>query len=153
MSTKMYLFCVVMFILGQAAHLFLIKIPAVKARSRAANKTFIFKEWWACDWNIIIGTQVIGALLIFGLDQIIYWKPGVLDYVKWFFAGMGAFGSTIAMAKGSQFEKQLTGLMDIKSNIADTVTGGTITVKDSIAKGSAATGTDVSVNPNQNQQP
>jgi hypothetical protein len=148
MTIKLYWFCVMMFILGQAAHLFLIKIPAIKKRSLAANKPFVFKEWWACDWNIIIGTQVIGALLIVGLDQLIYWKPGVLEYVKWFFAGMGAFGSTIAMAKGSQFERQLTGLMDIKSNIADTVTGGTTTVKESIEKGSKATGTDVSVNPN-----
>lgn len=130
----MYWFCVAMFVLGQLAHLFLVKIPSVKIRCRAANKTFIFKEWWACDWNIIIGTQVIGALVILGLDELISWKPDVLDYVKWFFAGVGAFGSTIAMAKASQFEKGLTGLIDIKSNVSDSVTGGTNTVKDTILK-------------------
>lgn len=138
-----------MFVLGQAAHLFLIKIPAIKTRCRAANKAFVFREWWACDWNLIIGTQVIGALLILGLDQLIYWKPGVLDYVKWFFAGMGAFGSTIAMAKGSQFEKGLTTLLDVKSNIADSVTGGTATVRETIIKGTEVTGVDVTKNPNQ----
>jgi hypothetical protein len=139
-----YVFCVVMFILGQAGHLFLLKIPSIRARCRAANKPFTFKEWWDCDWNVIIGTQIIGAMIIFGLKEICTWKPGVIEYVRWFFAAVGAFGSSVAMAKASQFEKSLTGLLDVKSNIADAVTGGTTTIQDSIDKGGAATGTDVS---------
>lgn len=145
---EQYAICVAMFILGQAAHLFLIKIPAVKARCNAANKIFYFKEWFNCDWNIIIGTQVIGALVLLGLKEVITWKPGVIEYVRWFFAGIGAFGSTIAMAKGSQFEKSLTGLLSMKSNVSDTVTGGTHTVNETIQKGTAATGQDVT-QPNQ----
>jgi hypothetical protein len=140
MTTSLYIQCVAMFILGQAAHLFLIKIPAVKARCRAANKPFTWKEWWNCDWNVVIGTQIIGALFIIGLDQFLNWKPQVLDYIKWFFAFVGASGSAIAMAKWSQYEKGLTALLDIKSNVSDAVTGGTTTVKDTIEKGEAATG-------------
>lgn len=136
-----------MFILGQALHLFLIKIPAVKARTRAVNKAFIFLEWINCDWNIIVATQIIGALFIVGLDQFLAWKPEVLEYVKWFFAAIGAFGSTIAMSRWSQFEKTVLGLSSVKSNISDVVTGGTTTVKETIEKGSSATGTDVSTNP------
>jgi hypothetical protein len=145
---EQYAICVAMFILGQAAHLFLIKIPAVKTRCRAANKSFYFKEWINSDWNIIVGTQVIGALVLLGLKEVITWKPGVIEYVRWFFAGIGAFGSTIAMAKGSQFEKSLTGLLSMKSNVSDTVTGGTDTVHETIQKGTAATGQDVTINPN-----
>ena len=136
-----------MFILGQAAHLMLVKIPAIKKRSKAVNKVFYLKDWWNADWNVIVGTQIIGAMLILGLDQIVTWRPGVLDYVKWFFAGMGAFGSTIAMAKASQFEKSLTGLMDVKANVSDAMTGGTTTVDETIMKGTLATGTDVSKQP------
>lgn len=140
---EQYALCVAMFILGQAAHLFLIKIPAVKARCRAANKSFYFKEWWSCDWNIIIGTQVIGALVLLGLKELVTWRPGVIEYVRWFFAGIGAFGSTIAMAKGSQFEKSLTGLLSVKSNVSDAVTGGTETVQETIVRGSDATGQNI----------
>jgi hypothetical protein len=129
-----------MMILGQMAHLFLLKIPAVKDRCRAANKPFTWREWWNCDWNVVIGTLVIGALFIIGLDQFLNWKPQVLNYVKWFFAGIGAFGSTAAMAYFSKYEKQLMALLDVKSNVSDAVTGGTITVRETIEKGEAATG-------------
>jgi hypothetical protein len=130
-------------------HLFLVKVPAIKNRARAANKTFIFKEWWGCDWNIIIGTQVLGAMFIIGLNELLHWKPYILDYVKWFFAAVGAFGSTVAMAKFSQYEKELTKVLDIKSNIADVVTGGTTSSAETIRKGTNVTGQDVSHNPNE----
>jgi hypothetical protein len=141
---EQYVICVAMFILGQAAHLFLIKIPAIKNRSNAVGKPFKWKEWWNCDFNIIIGTQVIGALVLLGLKEIITWKPGVIEYVRWFFAGLGAFGSTIAMAKGSQFEKSLVNLIDIKSNVSDAVTGGTTTVSQTIRE---AAKEDIQVKP------
>lgn len=143
---EQYLYCVAMFILGQAFHLFLVKIPAVKKRCKAANKTYYFREWWGEDWNVIIGTQVIGAMVILGLKEIVTWKPGVIEYVRWFFAAIGAFGSTIAMAKASQYEANLTRLMDVKSNVADAVAGPATTVKDAIVQGSEATGTDVATN-------
>jgi hypothetical protein len=119
MTTWLYVQCVLMFLLGQAVHIFLIKVPAVKERARAANKKFSWAEWWGCDWNVIIGTLIIGLLITLGLDEILKWKPVIWDYVKWFYAGIGAFGSTIALAKFSQFEKGLTALIDVKTNIAD----------------------------------
>lgn len=142
-----YLICALMSVLGQAGHLFLIKIPALKTRSRAANKAFLFKEWWNCDWNVILGTQVIILLCIFGLKELLAWKPGVIDYVRWFFAAIGAFGSTVAMAKGSSFEKGLTGLIDVKSNVADAVTGGTNTIQETVEKGTEATGVIIESTP------
>lgn len=143
MSHETYIFCVAMFILGQAADLFLFKIPDLRKTSRALNKTFYLKQWWNCDWNIIIGTQVIGALCIFGIDELVHWKPGILEYVKWFFAAVGAFGSEIAMTKGSQFKKQLTALTDVKASVSDAVTGGTETVHETIEKGEQATGIEI----------
>jgi len=143
MSPTTYWFCVAMSVLGQAAHLFLVKVPGLKKTARALNKQFTWKEWFASDWNIIVGTQVITALCILGLDEIVTWKPEVLSYVKWFFAGIGAFGSTIAMAKMSQFEKQLTALTDVKASVSDAVTGGTTTVKETIEKGTEVTGTTI----------
>lgn len=143
MTGGLYLQCCAMFLLGQALHLFLVKIPAVKGRARAANKAYVFAEWWNCDWNVIIGTQVLGLLVIFGLDELLRWQPFIWEYVKWFFAGVGAFGSTIAMAKFSQYEKELTRLLDIKSNISDAVTGPSTTIGGTVIKGMEATGKDV----------
>jgi hypothetical protein len=134
MTTLMYWFCVAMFVLGQAAHLFLLKIPEMRKTANALNKGFYFKEWWKCDWNIIIGTQVIGAMFILGLDQFLHWKPEIIDYVKWFFALLGAFGSTIAMTYGSKYADTLKHLVDIKSNVSDAITGGSNTVQETIQK-------------------
>lgn len=124
----------IMNLCGQLLHLFLIKVPSQKAKARAVNKTFSWKEWWLCDWNVIVSTQIIFIALIVGWDQFVAWKPEIADVAKWFFLLVGAFGSTVAMAKFSSYEKNLMGLIDIKSNVSDEVTGGTTTVKETIEK-------------------
>lgn len=50
MTFWLYIQCVLMFIGGQAIHLFLIKIPAIRKRARAANKEFTVSEYWKEDW-------------------------------------------------------------------------------------------------------
>jgi|GEM_PF-2447863 len=147
MTHTQYLLCILMSLLGQGLHLFLIKIPALKTRSSAANKPFSMKDFWNCDWNIIVGTQIVIAMATIGIDEILKWKPEIVEYIKWFFAAIGAFGSTVAMALLSKYEKGLMKLLDIKANIADAVTGGTTTVQETIDKGSFQTGVDVSTKP------
>lgn len=121
MTPSLYIQCVLMLLLGQALQLFLIKIPAVKERCRVANKVFSWSEWWNSDWNLVVATAVLGAMAIIGLDQIVHWKPEILDYVKWFFAAIGAFGSNLLLSKWSSFEKSLNTIIDKKTNIADGV--------------------------------
>lgn len=122
MTLRLYLLSVLMFLLGQALHLFWIKIPAVKKRANAANHKFSWAEYWREDWHLIIGTNVFGIMLIAGLDQLLNWKPAILEYVKWFFGGVGVFASTVILGKLSQYEKMLTKVIDIKTNIADDIT-------------------------------
>lgn len=122
MTPSLYFQCVLMLLLGQALQIFLVKIPAVKERCRVANKPFAWSEWWSCDWNVVVATAIIGAMAIIGLDQLVHWKPGILDYVKWFFAAIGAVGSTVALSRWSSFEKSLNDLVDKKTNIADSIT-------------------------------
>lgn len=119
MTIFLYLQCVAMYILGQALHILLIKVPAVKERTLKANENFTWKKYWDCDWNVIIGNMVFGAMLVIGLDQIIHWKPEILDVVKWFFGGLGFAGSVIVLAKWSKYEKSLQNTIDIKTDIAD----------------------------------
>jgi len=121
MTLWLYIQCVLMFMGGQAVHLFFIKIPALRKRAMAANMDFTGKQYWKEDWPIIVGTQVLGMVVILGLDQIVHWKPWILEWVKWWFAGLGAFGSTIVMSKWSPFEKKLLDVIDVKTNIADNI--------------------------------
>jgi hypothetical protein len=57
------------------------------------------------------------------VDQLISWKPYILNIVKWFFGFVGVSGSTLIMSKYGQFEKKIMNVIDVKTNIADDVIG------------------------------
>lgn len=118
-SFALSLQCVAMLILGQSLQIFIIKVPDLKQRAKLANQKFIWGDWWTADWNLVIGTGILGAMAIIGLNEIFQWNPAILSYVKWFFAGIGFFGSTIVLAKYSQYAKYFNGVIDSKTNIAD----------------------------------
>lgn len=117
MSANIYLICVIMYVLGIFLHLFWIKIPSLKKKAAMASCQFSLLDWWKTDYNVILGNAVFGAMLLFGLKELILWKPNVADYVKWFFAFMGTFGNSVAMAKFGKFEKTLNGIIDDKLKI------------------------------------
>lgn len=119
MTTSLYIQCIAMYILGQFIHLFLIKIPEYKKLWKTANEQFSMKKYWETDWNVVVGTLLIGIMLVIGVDQLLNLKPEVLKWVKWFFAGMGGFGSAIIVSKWSTAYKFITGIIDQKTNIAD----------------------------------
>lgn len=122
-----------MYVAGQLLLLFWFTVPQLKEKCRIANKPFEWAEWWKCDASLIIGNLIFGFILVFGIDELVTWKPGVLDYIKWLFAVAGAFGPTIVQEKWGSFKKGISNLIDIKANLADKVTGGTTTVKETIA--------------------
>ena len=119
MTLSLYIQCVAMFIGGQLLQLFWLKIPSLKKRAKAANYKFSIKEYWAEDWYLIAGTEVLGAMVIIGLNEITHWKPEIIDVVKWFFGGIGAFGSSVILSKLSAYEKKLSEVIDVKTNISD----------------------------------
>jgi len=143
MGHQLYWFCVAMYIGGQLLMLFWFTIPQLKEKCRIANKTFTWAEWWSCDWNLVIGNMVFGAVAIMGLDEFINWKPDVLNYIKYFFAVLGAFGPTIVQEKWGSFKKGITKLLDVKANISDAMVGKTTTVASAVEKGNELTGMDV----------
>lgn len=141
-----YAWSCVMFLLGQILHLMWVKIPSIKKKAAANNKKFLFDEWLAEDWNLIIGLNVFAMMLFIGLDQILHFKPEIIDYVRWFFAFIGSTGSSIAM-RYSKYDGNLLKMLDIKSNIAGAIIGETQSVQETIDKGSAATGQDMTKAP------
>lgn len=119
MTTIFYITCILMFLGGQALQLFWVKIPSVKKRAKAANAKYSFSDYWADEWNLIIGSFVLCMLLIIGLDEILNLKPQVLDVCKWFFGIMGYMGQSIVLSKLSKYEGKLNEIVDIKTDIAD----------------------------------
>jgi hypothetical protein len=133
MSHEQYWLSIAMFIGGQILLLTWVTVPSLKEKFRTANKDFSFWKWVRSDAHIIVGNLVFGAVFLIGIDEIIEWKPGIAKYIKFFYFLLGAFGTTIAQEKWSPTKKKLSNLIDLKTNIADAVTGGTTSASDTIA--------------------
>lgn len=121
MTKELYLWCGVMYLIGQLFHFFVIKIPTVKKRTIAANKHFSFKEYMAEDWYIHIGNMLFGVACVIGVDQFLSWKPDVLNVIKWLFFFVGISGSSIGLALFSAYEKTVLRIIDVKTNVADSI--------------------------------
>lgn len=135
-----------MYIIGQALHLLLIKIPELRQLSRTNNYEFKISGWWKEDWNIIIGSLLLGPSLMIGLDELVGIKPEIENVLKWLFWLVGVLGSLIAM-RFSKYSKIVMSYLDIKANISDATTGRTENRIDLIKKGNEATGQDVTHSP------
>ncbi len=105
MTISLYFQCLAMFILGQIAQITLIKIPVFKRRAGIVDGKFILKDWWKCDWNIVVGTTALGAILFTCIDEILKWEPAIYDRVKLLFGFVGAFGSNYFLSKYSKYMK------------------------------------------------
>ena len=137
-----------MSILGQVSHLAFVKIPSLRRTASAANKAFYIKEWWNCDWNLIIGLQAFIIAVFLGLDEIMHFKPEMLEYTKWMFFFVGFGGSSAIMSWLSKYAPGVMNLISVKSNTFDVQAGKVITnANEAIEKGKEITGEDVSKNP------
>ena len=119
MTTSLYIQCIAMFIGGQALDLFLMKIPELRTLWAKSNESFSWKRYWQSDWNVIIGTLVLCAICVIGLDQIVQAKPNVINYIKWLFVAIGGFGSSVIVSKWGSAKKYILDIIDKKTNIAD----------------------------------
>lgn len=123
MTTYMLIWCAAMYICGQLFHLFVQKIPAMKTRAKAANFKFTLKDYWNEEWYMICGALVLGMMLTIGASEIVQWKPQVADWMRWFYGFVGYFFNSLIVGKLGQYEKKLSRIIDIKTNIADKVEG------------------------------
>lgn len=148
MTHQLYWQCVAMFLFGQGLLLFWFTIPQLKEKCRIANKQFSWAEWWKCDWNLVVGNMLFGAMAILALDELLNWQPNVLQYVKWFFGIAGAFLPTIIQEKWGNMKKAISNLLDVKANIADITAGHSSTKAEAIQKAETNLGIDATKNIN-----
>lgn len=147
MTTSILIECIEMFIGAQILDLLLIQVPKLRRNAAAANKPFKFKEWWSCDWNLILAGPVFMIVVTIGYEELIGFNPAFSKYARWIYAGIGGFGSSILMENWGKYGKNITQLFSLKSNISDVVTGGTTTVQDTIKKGEERLNQDITNNP------
>lgn len=119
MTALNYIQCILMGLLGIAAHLLLFKIPAERKRAKAANVKFDFLVYMSNDIYAIMGAFVTLTMCIIGIDEIIGYKPSVLGFVKWFFGFVGYTGSSVMVSLFGKFGDKVQGIVNVKTDIAD----------------------------------
>lgn len=107
--------------LGVLFQICVVKIPRLRAASLNANRPFSFKEYISDDWPAIMGSFIAVGILCFCLDELLNIKPDLAKIVKWLFVFVGFTGSSIIQAILSVTNKKIMELIDVKTNISDSV--------------------------------
>lgn len=107
--------------LGVLFQICVVKIPKLRASSLNANRPFSFKQYISDDWPAILGSFLAVAILCFCLDELLDIKPELAKVVKWLFVFVGFTGSSIIQAVLSVTNKKIMQMIDVKTNISDSV--------------------------------
>lgn len=122
MTTSNYLWCAIMFVLGQLLDFLWVQIPYYKNLWKTSNEEFSMKKFWKADWNVLMGTAVFGLILLIAADKVpelIFHKKIDYTFFPIIFAALGGFGVSIAMNKWGSTKKYIEDIIDKKTNIAD----------------------------------
>ena len=119
MNIQLYIQCFIIGLVGILFHVFVIKLPAVKERYRVSNKVFSLRTYLADDWVALGGSLITLIACLLFVDEVLKWKPAIIDYIKFAFLFVGYTGSSILLSVLSQADKKLNKIIDIKTDIAD----------------------------------
>lgn len=98
-----------------------LKMKSLQDKARAANVEFKIRQYFSNDWLSIVASILTIIMFLLFLDNIMKWKPVIVDYVKIGFAFIGYTGSDIASRLFSVVNKKINDVIDTKTNIADNV--------------------------------
>lgn len=121
MTIELYATCFFVALVGMALQTVL-KMKSLQDKARAANLIFKPGAYFREDWLSITASILTIILFLLFLDNILKWKPTVVDYVKVGFAFVGYTGSDIASRLFGVVNKKINSVIDVKTNIADGVT-------------------------------
>lgn len=118
MIFSLYLTCFGVALVGMALQTVL-KMKSLQDKARVANMEFKLRQYFIDDWLSITASILTIVLFLLFLDNILKWKPAVVDYVKIGFAFVGYTGSDIASRLFGVVNKKINNVIDVKTNIAD----------------------------------
>jgi hypothetical protein len=99
----------------------ILKMKSLQDKARAANVEFKVRQYFSNDWLSITASLLTIIMFLLFLDNILNWKPTIIDYVKIGFAFIGYTGSDIASRLFGVVNKKINNVIDTKTNIADNV--------------------------------
>lgn len=118
MSMHLYLACFAIALIGMALHIAL-KMKSLQDKARAANVVFKSRQYFADDWLSITGSLLTIFMFLLFIDNVLKWKPALIDFVKIFFAFVGYTGSDIASRLFGVLNTKINSVIDQKSNALD----------------------------------
>lgn len=118
MDIKMYGACFAVALVGMALQTVL-KIDSLQKKARAANVKFGPQDYFKNDWLSIAASILTIILFLMFLDNLLKWKPAIIDFVKILFAFVGYTGSDIASRLFSVVNNKINSIIDVKTNKAD----------------------------------
>jgi hypothetical protein len=96
-------------------------MKSLQDKAKAANLVFNPGRYFREDWLSITASILTIVLFLLFLDNILKWKPVIVDYIKIGFAFVGYTGSDIASRLFGVVNKKINNVIDVKTNIADGV--------------------------------
>lgn len=120
MNLNLYLACFGVAVVGMALQIVL-KLQSLQQKATAANVEFNARLYFKKDWLSTIASLLTIILFLLFVDNILKWKPAIVDFIKIFFGFVGYTGSDIASRLFSVINKQINGIIDSKTNKADGV--------------------------------
>lgn len=123
MITQIHIQCLIAGLLGIIFHQ-LMKVSSLRKRSIAANRPFSVSEYLKDDILSIASSVLTLVIAIFVLDELVKFKPTIMEYIKFFFASIGYMGSSVLQIVFSNTEKKILAIVDEKTNKADNIEKG-----------------------------
>lgn len=118
MTFTLYATCFGVALVGMALQTVL-KMKSLQDKAKAANLTFKPVHYFREDWLSITASVLTIILFLLFLDNILKWKPVIVDYIKIGFAFVGYTGSDIASRLFGVVNRKINNVIDVKTNIAD----------------------------------
>jgi hypothetical protein len=114
MNLQLYLACFGVALVGMLLQIVL-KLKSLQDKATAANVEFNARIYFRKDWLSTIASLLTIILFLLFIDNILKWKPAVVDFLKIFFGFVGYTGSDIASRLFSVVNKQINNVIDLKT--------------------------------------
>jgi hypothetical protein len=122
MTFQLYLVCFAVALVGMALHTAL-KMKGLQDKARLANVEFKPSSYFKQDWLSLTASFLTIILFLLFIDNILKWKPAVIDFVKIGMAFVGYTGSDLASRIFGVVNKKINLAIDHKTTMADKETG------------------------------